>query len=1335
MEKNIPQQLTDQAMQYNEECYKWKLQLDQANEFSDVATVCQDICNYAGRAAAGNVERKLEYTIEEDAQTPELFDTFGPHSPSSILIKTLQINLNDANKTHSQRKIISKSYYNLCHRSVLDGESLHTVYGVQDLGKCDESSVAIYGMLNSRFLNLMENVPALSNLPARNLALFLSPEAGYNRWFNTVTENVLTIERLGLFRDIHNSEQRKQMWHTVLMNLESPYHGARENMLALLKYLIRDERFMRQTVLKTMRQWSWLNRNKYHLLVILLGQYPLPMLLKPLDLDMEQLGKALKLSLRYKHLYTGGQALIRLLHKEQRLSVFVYDLVAMVIVQEEMDIVQVMVKYWFSLFTPKDYRAVYRVNLNLEALITAYIEPVLVEYPLPAYCVSNKHEKLFLLAYLFRGELQKHTYLRQLLAHLCELAETQKPLPPATLGLLIESLGYYIIACGATDRINTHRLTTHLTHYALVVMETPGHLAVCNTLVTVCQKLLKHIVYTQQRRSPSKKFDRDAQALVAKFMSYDMYDRYLFPASTKRINYQPTVTALRLFAAFVEQVLEFTPSSRYVLQMRSASSVEWIAKLLPDSLPLEELGSSFRSMVYGLQHLLRSDYDDVRTFTLKMLYNRTVAYHFDPKLQDQLAIVFSRDDTDSLRSSVHQLLDDSIGKVKAALQHHQRDFYAAVLMEEDHPNGQLHRLVDHCTEICFGFPAGVAVLSNAELFRVHECVFDVWNFTNYALTCAKTNQEPRYGMSFELMDHCLQRLLEQSNEWKTNHASSNIDSIKIALAKRRMQGALWKTIRAVSIFIENAALWLVEHNRHAENSQAFDIFQKYLHTLTTIMISCCHRGAIEAAGNCLSRVVRHLMQLKQNVLASETAPGEDSDRFRPLKRYTAEVKRMWQTWLRYPRVHLEDFRRHRGYIWMLHSYMRHSTADITHDSLLHMYLEEYTQLAKCAAKHEREAPASLPVPSVTVLWLHQLNLLARETALNESILPHIDELMIVALAHIRSPEWPTRNAALQLYSSCTTKLTGQRQLYKDHDSDWAPVYTSFEEVTCKANRTMQFMLRKLKSLIPTAESGGATYRVAEEQLFEEERDPVTPFLLLVLEFLSKLEYRAYHRYLHDATPDDSACSMVHRYRAILWILFRHEHDQVRKLAARCFAQLHDFHTEIPNLLEHLIYVLFTSKETNFRQGLCQAIMACVQKYVTHGRYMGGHYGCDIGAEQSRDAILQRVRTLVGKHYMLDRKENFVAPFRYRCELHKLLVYLGFHRDSEVVLELVINRIAPNMHGLDVFAMQLNQVYNRGLLTAPDTGVPPVCAVPSLPQHSMPYELFLELGHELHQEEA
>uniref|UniRef100_A0A182MLN9 DUF2428 domain-containing protein n=1 Tax=Anopheles culicifacies TaxID=139723 RepID=A0A182MLN9_9DIPT len=1322
MDDTNAQQLTDadQAVQYHEQCHRWKLQLDAANSFSEVATVCQDICYHAGRTADRN--RKCELVIDTNVQMPDPSSIVGPHLPSNILTWTLLAYLTDTNKTHSQRKIISKSYYNLCYRNMLDGVPLNTVHGMKDLENLEDNSITIYGVLNSRFLNLIQNEPPIIILAVRNLEVFLSP--GYNRWFNTATENVLTVERLGLVRNVHNSEMCRRMWYVALMNLQSPYHGVRENMLALLKYVFRDVSVVHKTVLPTMRRWSWLNRNKYHLLGMLLGQYGLTKLLTLLDLDMKMLGEALKLSLKYKHLYSGGQTLIRLLHKEQ-FSSFVYELVATVIVEEKIELVQVMAKYWFNSFTPKDYRTVCQTHLNLEQVITNYFEPTVGEHVLPAYCVSNKYEKLFLLAYLFRQELQKHVYLQPFLSYLCELLETTKAMPGTTIASLIESLGYYIVACGATGKINTHQHTAKLTHYMLRVMETPGHLAVCNTIVTVCQKLLKHIVLTQQRPSPGKEFDRDAQALVAKFMSYDMYDQFLFPTGTKPLSYQPTITALRLFAAFVEQVLEFTPSSQYVLQMRPAPSIEWIAKLLPETLPLEELGASFRSMVYGLQHLLRSDYDDVRMHALKMLYNRTVAYHFDPKLQDQLAIVFSRDDTEALRHAVHQLLDDTIGKIKVAVQHHQQDFYAAVLMEADHPNGQLHRLIDRCTEICFGYSPDETILSNTELIRAQDCVLEAWNFAHSALTCARGEDEQSgYETSFELMDRCLQQLLEQSDEWKTNYAtsSSSIDYAMIGLAKRRIQGALWKAIRAVSIFIENAAIWLVEHNRQVENSQAYEMFHNYLHTLNTIMTTCCHRGASEAVGNCLSHVVRHLMQLKQHVLSSETALAQkDSERFRPLKRYMSVMQQMCRTWLAYPRTHLEDFRRHRGYLWMVHSYMRHDTADITHESLLRMYLDEYTQLGNRAAEHEGKLSARAseepmpPVPCGPVLWLHQLNLLARETSLNETILPRIDELMIVALAHILSPEWPVRNAALQLYSSCTTKLTGQRQLYNDPDSEWPPTYASSEEVMCKVNRTMRYMWEKV-------------YPVLTKQ--HNQDDPITSFLLLVLEFLSKLEYRGYYRYGSEPSfpkPYSSGCDakMTYDYRTIAWTLLHHHHDQVRKLAARCYAQLHDFHTEIPTMLDRAIYKLFTVKDANFRLGKCQAIMAFVQKHVTLGRYVRSDCDHDTDVTHSKDAFLRRVREMVETHYMLDRNDNFVVPFRHRCEMQKLLLYLGFPRNSAVMLELVINRIAPNTHGLDVFAMQLNQVYNSGLCMVPPTDV---SAAPSVEpqQYSMPYELVMEL---------
>ncbi|XP_061519270.1 uncharacterized protein LOC1272438 [Anopheles gambiae] len=1324
---------------FYELCIDWAERLrDEKLPFTRLALICKEICNTVGRKAAaaryGAIDLADVQPSPPATLDPAALDTFAPELPPMVVARRLLAHLLDGRKTHSQRKIVAKSYYNVWCQNLLDGAPLYTMWGVHDLADPDDNSVALYGMLHSRFLTPLQTVPGLAGMVAeRNLTLFLSPAAGYTRWFNTASENVLAIARHVGPPGLYGHERPERLWHVALTNLESPYHGAREYMLALLKLLVRDETFAHRTVRPEWARWSWLDRNKFHLLALLLERYRWEKLRDALPLTEQQLGDGLRLSLRYKHLYAGGQTLVRLLYTNQHMADTVYGLVARVILAEPAAIVQTMVKYWFSFFTPKSYRTVYE-RLALDAILITFAQrPGPTDGDtLPPYLSTNRYEKLFLLVYLFRQQVQSSGVLQPLLVQLCALAETLQPLAPATLDMLICSLGHYLVACGATGRIDTLQHMVALTRHVQCAMEAPGQMATCRTCVTVCQRLLTHIATTQQEQH--RTFPLDAQAHLAKFMSYDMYDRYLLPAGSTPLDYQPTVTALRLFAAFVEQCFEFPATSPYVLQIRADGAVCWIGPLLPATLPLPELGASFRSMVYGLQHLLRSDFDDIRAITLTMLYNRAGAFCYDPRLQSQLATVHSAaaatpDAPDQVRTTVRLLLNVTLARLAAALDDHERDFYASVLAaEEDNPSGQLHRLIERCTEVCFGFagPAGgSSVLSGDDLLDAHCCLDTVCAFMLRSLGPTPPADQCIVQTNFRQLDRCLERLLNQSDVWRRTRTvaddaeeAGSSDCLQVSLAKRKIQVALWKTLRALAIFFEQHAIRIMDRQVRSAGEQ-LDVFRQELESLVAIMVSCCHRGAIEATGLSLSRVVRHAVQLKE----------QDPTLHRT-------VKQVYCRWRDYAPASPDDFRENRGLIWMRHCFLRHDTTDLREGSLLRDLLHHKLKLGECALYHERGGQRV----TVEVLWLHQLNLIARETALNESILPHLDELLIVALSHIRVPRWCVRNAALQLYASCAQKLTGQGQQQCDPGADWPPAYTAFEEVACKATRTIRYMIRQLDGMLPAPTNG---YRRSKRRT-QPDHCPTIPFQLLVLQFLSKLEYRGYGQHHHpepvapsSATPCPPHLEMVGKLRAILWQLLGHEHDLVRKLAARCFAQLHDYATELPALLDPLVHELFSTRgSVNFRHGLCRTVLACVQRYVTLCR----HVQRDETARASqRTATLQRVREMVSRHW--HHETSGTAPFRYRSELLGLLHYLGFARDSPVLEALVLNRTAPNAFGQAVLVMQLNQLYGGAACTVSPAGVVSIdpalidTGEPCAQSTALPYEVSLEWDRELDALEA
>uniref|UniRef100_A0A182QB68 Uncharacterized protein n=1 Tax=Anopheles farauti TaxID=69004 RepID=A0A182QB68_9DIPT len=1344
---------------FREKCRQWNERLVEADAFSCLVSVYQNICSGVGRSSSsGRMSHNAPKTDEMPSTETDqngTDDTAVPVAdprplpveehyvtPEEKLRQSLSATMCDTSKTHAQRKIVSKAHYSVCYESLQLGLiEPDAISGMDDLDDADLNSVAIFGMLNSCFFRYIRSDPGLATrLANRNLGMFLAT-CNYSRFFNTLAENVLALEKLLIYPDVAGTRTRYLLiWKAALMNLESPYHGTRENMFALIKWVARDDQFMRTSILPDVSCWSWTNRNKLHMLGVLLYQYRLGSLMEGLKLNQAMFAEGVMLSLRYKHLNTGGQMLVRLLLRGQQMAELVYEMVVHVVHQWDVEQLLTMGKYWFSSFEPRDLRCIYEM-LELERIVS---EAVTRDgdgevKQLPAYLRANRHEKLFHLALFFRRELHCHPQLPQYLTMLCELAEggqpgtpdASVPIPAITRGMLIEALGYHITTdqpAGTENVINVLQFTKKLAQHVLEMIETPAATKTCTANAVVCQRLLRHIVSTQAT------FDKDAQAVVTKLMSYEMYDRYLLPVGpTKQLVYQPTIIALRMFSCFVNVFFEFTPSSQHVLQTRPINSIQWIVKLLPSSLGIDDLASSFRSMLYGLQHLFRCDFEDVRTITLQMLYNKGNAYNFDPSLQARLGELFSRNDPTELGESLTALLDDTLRRLRGAIVAHQEDFYAATLEEENDPNTQLYRLIDRVTEIVFGQPEhSPEVMNQLDVWPALRCVVLVVELTLRLLNAAKDPGESPYtGTSFAVMEQSIQMLLDKSDMWngECHNQETGPSSAQVALAKRCLMGALWKAVRSAATALECCALWMVDQYLSGANDKPYLVrIAEYLRHLFNITIQCCHRGAVEAAGTSLGRIARRIMMLRQTVL---TAAGTNDDpcitrgeRFTRTRNIVAMFEGFFLNCLKEHKLSGNDFRRYRGYLWAIHCCIRSEIegGSVVDGSLLRLFLDEHVQLgSKTCTVVEKELTERMngfdcEEGLVGVLELHQLNLLARETLLSEAILPQIDDMLLMALTHFNHADWEVRNAAVQLYASCVTKVTGQPQQYRDPHCDWPPVYVSIDEILRKLPATLGYAVLKLQRIV----NGGR-----ENNRYNQ----TTPFILLVLELLSKVEYRAYQ-----------LCerSLVLNFRAIMWSLLQHEHEKVRTMAARCYAQLHDFRREIPNQLENMVVSLFTSaKGENFRHGLCVAVAYCLKKQVTLGRFIANEpvppaefQAATTSVIDSREQMLTQIRDLITVYYPLDEELQLESPYRFRCVLLDLLLYVGFDRHSEVLLQLIYNRVAPNSHGLEVFLMQANRIFGTGTDVPHSSGTTPAReqdedteSEDELPL--MPYEIELE----------
>ncbi|XP_052873441.1 uncharacterized protein LOC128278749 [Anopheles cruzii] len=1293
------------------QCAQWMEQLNPPRSLATVIYVCQNIfishrCRKPVPAAAASIGVQ-----KVGAQLLRYGKNSADNLPSSSnqkLIELLASLLADERIPYSTQKIICKSYFRLCYYNNLR----HAMVPFDDAAAFDgktaaERSIIIWGMLGSHFISFFEeNSKLLRRLPELNRELLVA-SAGYTRWFNTVVENMLSFERLNSsVANCHHSPG--QVWYAVLANLESPYYATREHMFTLLKHLLKVRAFVWSNVLPVVARWSWLNRNKFHLLVLLLDQYSLETLLPQLSVAMTELADVLKLSLNYKHLMRGGQTLVRTLLRENR--PFVYNVIVELLRTANINLCRNMVKHWCSCLSPTDLAKIYR-QLELDRLVLNSDDTDEAMNSLPDFLQSDTaYEKLYLVAKVFRRQFETHSNLHGLLVLLCQLTEQAKP-SPLSYSLMFETLAHHIRigwrkpqqVIDADDNECAVWLPiamTKLIQFALEVINSSTDSNLCTTVVKECRQLLHQVPATIEVTST---VGRETQLILARFMSFEMYNNYLLTSSSKLYFYHPTLTALQMYSAFVEMFFEFRPTSPYQMVSRPNQNIGWIAPLLPEPLTLDSLGSSHRVVIYSLDYLLRSEFEDIQRATAKLLYNKSTAYHFEKELLGRLAELYSgnKNSTDVVQSWLTSLSEDLETieyDLTIAFYSHENDFYgAAVADAAKTPERQLYRVVDRANETFFGFEQARPLLQRIEGFeRLLHLVVNVVNLAVEKLNLAKqqiaeadveaevgaealaeagaeagaevgaeagaevgaeagaeagagagaemgAEEEPTVdGTNFDIMDRSLQMLLERSAKWVVSAAS----------------------------FIKNFAIWLVDHYQERQN--ALETITRCLDVLINSMLNCCHRAAIENIGSSLGLLVRHVTQLKSKEMATNQLPsniGEDRSHhnrhFHPNAIVQLFERKYWTCLEMHARTEQYEFRRHRGYLWLVWNFVRNDTDGNVYGSFLRMYLEEHVKLRELAAAYYASL-GNEPVSQLSVLQLHQLKLLVQDASLNETILEYANELLIVALVSIRSNQWVVRNAANGLFTLLVTKLTGHRQQCFDQQCAWFPKYVSLDELCVKLHHSMPFMIRVL-----------------------QENQEWTSHIIPVLVLLSKLEYRAYGIPVQQQT--------VYKIRLAIWQLLCHQHSLVRQLAAESFANVHD-HTVLPAIWEHLIITLFTKKsDDNFRHGLCLALGATVRKYFTYARYLPQNDDSDVmqqtAAMDIKAATLLRVQALVRKYYQLDAVHNPKSTYHYRSAMLEFLLFLGFDSKDDVILQLVLNKLAPNMHGVEVFLLHTSKLYN------------------------------------------
>lgn len=410
---------------------------------------------------------------------------------------------------------------------------------------------------------------------------------------------------------------------------------------------------------------------------------------------------------------------------------------------------------------------------------------------------------------------------------------------------------------------------------------------------------------------------------------------------------------------------------------------------------------------------------------------------------------------------------------------------------------------------------------------------------------------------------------------------------------------------------------MIMNNHHHEN---IDVIRNCIDINSTLLIKSCHKGVIEAAGEQLGKTID---LITRSYVRFEFCENDEKALFSTL---IAHLKNLTIEALHPKKLDFQsEMRSQRGLTIMFHALIKN---DKTMEKLLFDSVK--SEIYKCDR----------------VLTLHHLSGLMRDSELAEDMFKHINKLlynMFLNDDNFQTSDWNKRNASLQLFSAIIKRMINQHQFYADDDNKWdseTHVLISFNIFT----DTVRIFLDKIKSLDKTV-------------------------LVMFLELLSN----------YDADQFVENEDLINECRNLYWNLFDNSDAKIRFLAAKCFANSHHFYDEIPNMLPHMIPLLFnTSINENFVHSLILSINFMIKKYIAHVRFVKSSF--------RKNKFLAELRSLLIECYENRCKNDSAIVFSYfvRCYLLDLLIYMGFKTEDVIYQNLILTPLARNGFGFDYF---------------------------------------------------
>lgn len=537
-----------------------------------------------------------------------------------------------------------------------------------------------------------------------------------------------------------NFERLNVVWSIINLHIESPISGVRDKLLTMFAKIVKNTNYALQVILPELLQRPWTDRNKFYLLAELFHEHKF---LQIQEMNFSNLGdnffKGLCMSLRYRHLFSPGQTLVKELIKQEMPQMY-YSIADIFIFGSLLE-KKVMIEHWSCLWNQADRDNIF-IQMDTKCDFEAIIQTARIELDIFSHLVILRN--------IFSKQFQHRGFDVQAIDQIINDKWTIM-----SDHHFIEAQIYEIFV----ENVNTGVDTSESLKFLENFIESRCETADAAFRMNILKKLPSFLLHLAKLASKDRSVDNFFEFLRDK----------VFLQGVSSTIYQRQIFALKVLQTVLTLFVKNHPNDSH------------------DSVVIQKIWDvrDNRSRQLLLHLASHSDFDDVRTLAYELLskylpgptelINENVYQLRYPNFQTRFSIFneYKAGNIDALKQIFKQGLDVT----EESLRHMRKDPLHAVKNEVN-----LFKPLDCLNEFLIHDGISLESLENdGELIELVKCVSDV------IIDLINSKEQ---GIDFSKLDENLLLLVEQSSV-KSSHVEKD---------KKLLLQSFWQTLR-VSFYL------------------------------------------------------------------------------------------------------------------------------------------------------------------------------------------------------------------------------------------------------------------------------------------------------------------------------------------------------------------------------------------------------------------------------------------------------------------------------------------------------------------------------------------------------